>query len=87
MGGATALESAMVHTICVRPFDAGWSVASDGADNDMLFLSGAKAEAAARALGRILADSGFPAKIEIWLRDGCLAAQFICPPASSLAAS
>jgi len=70
----------MVHTISIKPLDAGWSVASDGADNAMLFLSGAKAETAARALGRIIADSGIPAKIEIWLRDGRLAASFLCPP-------
>ncbi len=74
----------MVHTICVKPFDAGWAVASDGADNDMLFLSGAKAEAAARSLARMLADSGRSAKIEIWLRDGQLAAQFVCPPGRAL---
>jgi hypothetical protein len=70
----------MIHTICVKPFDAGWSVACDGADNSMLFLSGAKAEAAARALARNVAQAGKPAAIEIWLRDGRLAGRFVCAP-------
>ena len=75
----------MVHMISIKPLDAGWSVASDGADNAMVFLSGEKAEKAARALGRTIADSGLPAKIEIWLRDGHLAASFLCPPGALLA--
>jgi len=70
----------MIQTISVKPFAAGWAVASDGADNTMLFLSGAKAEAAARSLARNVAKAGKAAEIEIWLRDGRLAGRLVCPP-------
>jgi hypothetical protein len=75
----------MVHMITVRPNEGGWAVSSHAFENAMLFLSGEKAEAAARALARHVADAGEPAQIEIWLRDGQLAGRFICPPGEAAA--
>ena len=66
----------MVRLISVKPVANGWSVQSDGVDGDMMFLSGAKAEAAARALANKLAGSGEPSEIRIYLRDGALAGRF-----------
>jgi len=70
----------MMQTITVSPRAAGWAVRATGVDNDMLFLSGEKAEAAARALARNVADAGAVTQIEIWLRDGRLGGRFLCPP-------
>jgi hypothetical protein len=70
----------MVHSISVKPFEAGWAVCSQGIANAMVFKSGAAAEAAARSLARNVADAGRPAEIEIWLRDGQLAGRVVCSP-------
>jgi hypothetical protein len=70
----------MIRSISVNPVGAGWTVRSEPFDNDMLFLSGAKAESAARRMGRTIAEGGFTAEIRIFLRDGSLAARFLCPP-------
>jgi hypothetical protein len=70
----------MIRSISVKPVGAGWTVRSEPFDNEMLFLSGAKAESAARRMARILADGGDTAEIRIFLRDGSLAARFLCPP-------
>jgi len=43
-------------------------------------LSGAKAESAARRMARTIADGGDTADMRIFLRDGSLAARFVCPP-------
>jgi hypothetical protein len=72
--------------ISVTPFNAGWAVRAQGMDNDMVFASGAKAEAAARRLAGNIAATGQAAEIAIWLRGGVLAGRFICPPTSELAA-
>ena len=37
----------MSRIICVKPVGDGWSVQSEAFDSEMMFLSGAKAEAAA----------------------------------------
>jgi hypothetical protein len=66
--------------ISVTPFNVGWAVHAEGMDNDMVFASGAKAEAAARRLAGNIAAAGEPAGIEIWLRGGVLGGRFICPP-------
>ncbi len=70
----------MTHVISVVPADRGWMVRSAAFENDMAFLSGAKAEAAARRLGLTLADQGEPVEIRIFLRDGSLAGRFVCTP-------
>jgi hypothetical protein len=72
----------MVRKIFVAPANTGWSVKSDGFANDMLFLSGAKAEFAARNLAEKIAGSGEPAQVEVRLRDGSLAGRFVCSPQS-----
>ncbi|HET9161744.1 MAG TPA: hypothetical protein VFN88_14125 [Caulobacteraceae bacterium] len=75
----------MVHIISVQAAEGGWSVTSSGADNEMMFLSGAKAEFAARRLGENLAADGQTAEIRIFLRDGAQAGRFICAPRPDLA--
>ena len=69
----------MTHVISVMPADRGWMVRSEAFES-MAFLSGAKAEAAARRLGVKLADEGEAAEIQIFLRDGSLAGRFVCTP-------
>ena len=66
----------MDRIISVRPVGDGWSVQSDAFDSEMMFLSGAKAEAAARRLARTVAKTGQNAQIHIFLRDGVLAGTF-----------
>jgi hypothetical protein len=66
----------MSRIISVKPVGDGWSVQSDAFDSEMMFLSGAKAEAAARRLAKTLAKSGESSQINIFLRDGALAGQF-----------
>ena len=73
----------MVHVISVRAAEGGWSVRADAADNAMMFLSGAKAEKAARKLGEQLAAEGETAEIRIFLRDGIQAARFVCAPSDT----
>lgn len=69
----------MDRIISVRPVGDGWSVESDLFDSEMIFMSGAKAEAAARRLAQTLAKSGQSAQIRIFLRDGALAGTFAVP--------
>ena len=71
----------MALKITVVPVAHGWAVRSAGVQNDMLFAAGAKAEAAARALARRIADSGENAEVQIFLRDGALAGRFLHPAA------
>ncbi len=70
----------MTRIISVKPLGDGWSVQSDAFDSEMMFLSGAKAEAAARRLANTLAKSGEPSEIRIFLRDGALAGRFAVSP-------
>jgi len=69
----------MSRIISVKLVGDGWSVQSDAFDSEMMFLSGAKAEAAARRLAGTLAKSGESSEIRIFLRDGALAGQFAVP--------
>ena len=69
----------MSRVISVKPFGDGWSVQSDAFDSEMMFLSGAKAEAAARRLAGKLAKGGESSEIRIFLRDGALAGRFAVP--------
>ena len=70
----------MVRRILVAPALTGWSVTSDGFANDMLFLSGAKAESTARKLAQKIAALGEAAQVEVRLRDGSLAGRIDCAP-------
>jgi hypothetical protein len=69
----------MSQTIAVKPIGDGWSVRTDAFKSEMMFLSGAKAEAAARRLARTLSDNGQASCIRIFLRNGELAAEFSVP--------
>jgi hypothetical protein len=70
----------MIQMISVTPVGEGWTVRSEPFDNEMMFLSGAKAELAARRMGGTIAKGGHTAEVRIFLRDGSLAARFLCPP-------
>jgi hypothetical protein len=70
----------MADVISVHPAADGWMVRSEPFGSEMLFRSGAAAEAAARDLGGRLAAEGRAMEIRIYLRDGSLAARFACPP-------
>jgi hypothetical protein len=70
----------MIRVISVKPVANGWAVQSDGFDSEMMFLSGAKAESAARRLAQKLAGSGETSEIRIFLRDGALAGRFTVLP-------
>lgn len=63
----------MTYAITISPVEPGWVVRGESLDTEMQFLSGAKAETAARDLARRMADEGLPAEIIITLRDGSLA--------------
>ena len=69
----------MVQVIVVEPFAQGWAVRQPSVDNSQIFNSGAKAEDAARMLGTRLAESGTPAEIQVYLRNGALAGRFLMP--------
>ena len=69
----------MIRMISVTPVGDAWTVRSEPFDNEMMFFSGAKAESAARRMGRTIARGGYTAEIRIFLRDGSLAARFVCP--------
>jgi hypothetical protein len=72
----------MTRIITVQPVGDGWSVQSDAFDSEMMFLSGAKAEAAARRLAATLAKNGEKSEIRIFLRDGRLAGRVVKPARS-----
>ena len=69
----------MSQVIAVKPIGNGWSVQAEAFMSEMVFLSGAKAEAAARRLARTLSDNGQASQIRIFLRNGELAAEFAVP--------
>ena len=75
----------MIQTVAVAPAHGGWTVSTGGEIEPTVFLSGAKAEDAARALGLALAEAGEQAEIIITLRDGSLAGRFVCVPQGRLA--
>jgi hypothetical protein len=55
------------RTILVGPVEGGWAVACEAAGEPMLFLSGARAEAHARALAVRLSHAGD--EIDLVIRD------------------
>lgn len=69
----------MIRIVSVQPLGDGWSVRSDGFDSEMMFLSGAKAEAAARRLAATMARNGESSEIRIFLRDGRMAGRVVNP--------
>lgn len=75
----------MTRIIKVEPYGKDWKVRCDRLDEDMMFHSGAAAEAAARMLADAVAKSGEGAEVQIHLRDGSLAG--LLPFASSASAA
>ena len=75
----------MTSIISVKPMGDGWSVQADTLESEMVFLSGAKAEAAARRLAGAWAKSGESSEIHIFLRDGALAGRFTVPASLAMA--
>jgi len=71
----------MPHLITVLPVAENWIVRAPGLAEDLPFLSGAKAEAAARQLAGAAARTGRAAALEIYLRDGSLAGRIDYPAA------
>lgn len=74
----------MSVTISVHPLGAGWSVCWE--HESIVFLSGARAEAAAQSLARAEARCGRPATVIIHSRDGAVAGSWCFTPTPSGAA-
>lgn len=70
-----------MRLLTIAPLADGWRLSVENVQDDMVFASGAAAEAAARLLGLRLSQAGTPAEVRIYLRDHSLVARFICPPA------
>ena len=66
--------------ISVQPVEDGWSVRSEGVEQELIFSAGSDAEAAARRLGETLALEGQRVEIRLFLRDGGVAAKLTCVP-------
>ncbi|CAN5487487.1 hypothetical protein BH10PSE3_BH10PSE3_04080 [soil metagenome] len=63
----------MTRIIRIEPFGQDWRVRYEQLGDDMMFHSGAAAEAAARVLADASAKRGERAEVQIHLRDGSLA--------------
>lgn len=72
----------MALKISVVPVGNGWAIRSSSFENEMLFVAGAKAEAAARNLARRYAARGNAAEVAIFLRDGSVAGRFLHAPSA-----
>jgi hypothetical protein len=73
-----------MHTITVKPVDdKTWMVEYSGAQNTLLFMTGALAERAAKRLAEQLVAAGRPTRISVYLRDGSLAGSFVGTGASA----
>lgn len=68
-----------MRRIAVTALSDGWRVSLDDVANDMVFRSGREAERAARKLAARLARAGVTCEIRLHLKDGALAAKFLCP--------
>jgi hypothetical protein len=73
----------MALLITVSPAGSGWTVQSAALDGDVIFASGAKAEAAGRSLADQVAESGRTAELRIIVRDGSLGGVFLYPSRSA----
>ena len=63
----------MTYAITVSPAQPGWVVSGGVLEADLTFLSGAKAETAARDLAERMAQEGQTTEVRFFLRDGSLA--------------
>jgi len=66
--------------IRIKAAQDGWSLQGDTLQHGMMFLSGAEAETAARALAQRYSAAGQPTEIEVFLRDGSLAGRYVTAP-------
>jgi hypothetical protein len=66
-------------TISVLPIDNGWSVHQEPGGEPLVFLSGGRAEAAARRLAKASTRSGLAAELLIKDRGGGLVGRFHYP--------
>jgi hypothetical protein len=66
--------------ITVTPIAKGWRIRCAARQPDVLFRSGAAAEAVAHSLAAEIAESGDTAVIEIYLRDGALGGRYVHAP-------
>lgn len=57
-------------TICVVPLGEGWAVEQEDLAESLVFISGGRAEAAARKLARATSRAGMSAEIVIHDRNG-----------------
>jgi len=70
-----------MQTITVKPLgDKSWMVEYSGAENPLVFMTGASAERAAKSLAEQLASAGNRSRISVYLRDGSLAKTFVAAP-------
>jgi hypothetical protein len=70
-----------MHTITVKPLgERNWMLEYSGAQNALVFLSGATAERAGRGLPESLAGAGRSSRLSIYLRDGSLAGSYVGVP-------
>lgn len=76
----------MVYRVRVEPLGDGWAVRSPAVENALVFLKGACAEAAAKALAERLSLAGLDVLIEFQLRDGGIIRRFACPRRPAIAA-
>ena len=75
-------EAQLEQAITVTPSSDGWRVKCTAPKRDVLFRSGAAAEAAAHRFGAEIAEAGDTAVIEIFLRDGSLGGRYVHAPSA-----
>jgi hypothetical protein len=71
----------MALSIIIAPAADGWAVTSQDLGLDLVFSSGAQAEAHGRETAGRLARAGYAVELDIILRDGSLAATIPYAPA------
>lgn len=68
-----------MRAVVVEPFGDVWSVRVDETE-PQLFTRGREAEGAAKKISEALAAAGDHVELHLYLRDGQLAARFVCLP-------
>ena len=71
----------MQNLVSVRPEGVSWLVEAESPGFPRVFVSGARAEAAAILHAEARAAGGQPTEVRLFLRDGALAGRFlVCSP-------
>ena len=73
----------MTLLITVAPAGESWAIHTDHLPEDLVFPSGGKAEAMARALAQSVAQMGKAAEIRVYLRGGALAGVLTYAPSAT----